>query len=223
MRYREAKVASLLLVRADLGFKYRSARCKSPCWLLSVDTDPGLGGHNNKFGRFHGFGVSGSLLRRLQKNRRWVGLQGRCGKDGMKNRSPAEVTCWLSHSPGTRRWRQLKWAERLWGSGVCSGWGHEHSNHMAQMLLPTHMTLSKSLSRSVLKLHRTKQQIYARQRGGRLWSRRHPLATPNIAARARGLGRADEEVTGSLPRACAWSWGTKGKIPGPIAHELGRL
>ena len=195
MRYREAKVASLLLVRAELGFKYRSARCKSPCWLLSVDTDPGFGGHNNKFGRFHGFGVSGSLLRRLQKNRRWVQLQGRCGKDGMKNRSPAEVTCWLSPSLGTRRWRQLKWAERLWGSGVCSGWGHEHSNHMVQMLLPTHMTLSKSLSRSVLKLHRTKQQICVRQRGGRLWGRRHPLATPNIAARARGLGRADEEVT----------------------------
>lgn len=102
MRYREAKVVSLLIVRTELGFKYKSARCKSPCLLLSADTDPGFGGHINDFGRFRGFGVSGSLLRRLQKNRRWVGLRGRRGKDGMKNGSPGEVTCWLSPSPGDK-------------------------------------------------------------------------------------------------------------------------
>lgn len=70
MRYREAKAVSLLLVRTELGFKYRSAGCRSPYPLLSADIDPGFGGHINEFGRFHGFGVSGSLLRRLQKNRR---------------------------------------------------------------------------------------------------------------------------------------------------------
>lgn len=209
MRYREAKAVSLLLVRTELGFKYKSVRCKSPCPLLSADTDPGFGGHINDFGRFRRFGVSGSLLRRLQKNRRWVGLQGRRGKDGMKNGSPGEVTCWLSPSPGTRRWRQLKRAERLWVSGVCSGWGHERSNHVAQMLLPTLMTLSKSLSRSILKLHRTKQQISARQRGGMLWGRQHPLATPNMAARARGLGMADEDVSRLPARSLCWVLGNQ--------------
>ena len=64
MRYREAKAVSLLLVRTELGFKYKSVRCKSPCPLLSADTDPGFGGHINDFGRFRRFGVSGSLLRR---------------------------------------------------------------------------------------------------------------------------------------------------------------
>ena len=80
---------------------------------------------------------------------------------------------------------------------------------MAQMLLPTHMILSKSLSRSILKLHRTKQQISTRQRGGRLWGRQCPLATPNMAARARGLRMADEEVSRLPARSLCWVLGNQ--------------
>lgn len=53
------------------------------------------------------------------------------------------------------------------------------------------------------------QQICARQRGGRLWGRQHLLPTPTMAARARGLGRADEEVTRLLARSLCWVLGNQ--------------
>lgn len=105
--------------------------------------------------------------------------------------------------------------------------GTQCSNDTAQMLLPTHVTVSKSLSSRCFRCHRTKQKICDRQRGpgGRACSTQHTA----VKARPRACGTQTERSLGSE----SWSWHagpvllgggeTTGKILGPHAYDPGGL
>lgn len=92
------------------------------------------------------------------------------------------------------------------------------------MLLPTQVTVSKSLSSRCFRCHRTKQKICDWQRGpgGRACSTHHRA----VKGQAPGLWDTDREVTRLriLEPACRASpcWGA-GKILGPHAYDPGRL
>lgn len=158
-------------------------------------------GHINEFGRFHGFGVSDSLLRRLQKNRRQVGPE-ETWEGWHEERVP-----WGSHLPGGQGGRDNWSGLTGFGAVVCAVAG-DMSIQITwfRCYFPTHMTLSKSLSMLRTQLHRTKSSRSVPGRGEEGYGAGSTSCpTPTMAARARGPGRADEEVTGLLARACAGS------------------